>query len=75
MVVKEASGTLTGTVLVLTSGSLAVLPGMVARVTLADGSLTQLLEVVSVADSSHATLSRCAGRSSEPVVTPLTGAR
>ena len=72
--VKEAAGTLTGTALVLTSGSLAaVSPGMVAQVTLADGSLTQLLEVVSVADATHATVSALRGRGSEPVVAPLTG--
>src|SRR5262249_21234446 len=74
MIVKEAAGTITGTALVLMSGSLtAVLSGMVAQVTLADGSLTQLLEVVSVADSTHATLSALRGRSSESPVTPLTG--
>jgi len=74
MIVKEAAGTLAGTALVLTSGSLApVLPGMVAQVALADASLTQLLEVVAVADSTHATLSALRGRSSEPVMPPLTG--
>jgi hypothetical protein len=73
-IVKNAVGTLTGTGLVLTSGSLAaVLPGMVAQVTLADGSLTQLLEVVSVADGTHATVSALRGRSSEAAVPPLTG--
>ncbi|MGN6366832.1 MAG: hypothetical protein ACTHN5_00945 [Phycisphaerae bacterium] len=71
---KEAAGTLTGTGLVLTSGSLAaVAAGMVAQVTLTDGSLTQLLEVVTVTDDTHATVSALRGRSSEPVVTPLTG--
>ena len=58
----------------LTSGSLAaVLPGMVAQATLADGSLTQLLEVVSVADATNATVSALRGRSVERVVTQLTG--
>ncbi len=71
---KEAAGTLTETSLVLTGGSLAaVSAGMVAQVTLADGSLTQLLEVVSVSDTTHATVSALRGRSTEPVVTPLTG--
>ncbi len=71
---KNAVGTLTGTALVLTSGTLAgVLPGMVAQVTLADGSLTQLLEVVAVADSTHATLSALRGRSTEAAIPPLTG--
>jgi hypothetical protein len=72
--VKEAAGTLTGTALALTSGSLAALvPGMVAQATLADGSLTQLLEVVSVSDATHATVSALRGRSSEALVAPLTG--
>jgi len=73
-IVKNAAGTLTETALVLTSGSLAsVAEGMVAQVTLADGSLTQLLEVVTVADATHATVSALRGRSSEGTVTPLTG--
>lgn len=72
--VKGAAGTLTGTALVLTSGSLAgVSAGMVVQVSLADDSLTQLLEVVSLADATHATVSALRGRSSDPVVTPLTG--
>jgi hypothetical protein len=71
-VVKGAVGTLTGTALLLTSGSLAaVLPGMVAQVTLADGSLTQLLEVVAVTDATHATVSMLRGRSSEAAIVPL----
>jgi hypothetical protein len=74
MLVKNAAGTLTDTALVLSSGSLAnVVPGMVAQVTLADGSLTQLLEVVAVADGTHATVSALRGRSSEAAISPLTG--
>lgn len=74
MIVKDAAATLTGTALVLTSGSLAgVSPGMVAQVTLADGSLTQLLEVVEVTDATHATVSALRGRSSEAAIAPLMG--
>jgi hypothetical protein len=45
----------------------------VAQVTTADGSLSQLLEVVAVADATHATLSSLRGRNSESTLPPLTG--
>ncbi len=65
--VKNAVGTLTGTALVLSSGSLAgVSTGMVAQVTLADGSLTQLLEITAIADDTHATLSAAAEEAASP---------
>jgi hypothetical protein len=47
-------------------------PGMVVRLTLADDSLTQLGEVVEVADATHATVSALRGRGSEAAVAPLT---
>jgi hypothetical protein len=72
--VKEATGTLAGTSLTVPAGTLAgVLPGMVAWVETADGSLTQLLEIVAVADAAHATLSALRGRGSEMPLTPLAG--
>jgi hypothetical protein len=70
---KEAAGTVTGTALVMAAGVLgAVEPGMVVRLTLEDDSLTQLAEVVSVADATHATVSALRGRGSEAAVAPLT---
>ncbi|MCL2648129.1 MAG: hypothetical protein FWD61_14145 [Phycisphaerales bacterium] len=71
-VIREAAGALTGTGLVMGSGVLgAVLPGMVMQVSLADGTMSQLTEVVSVEDSSHATISALRGRSTEAAVAPL----
>jgi hypothetical protein len=46
--------------------------GMVAQLTLADDSLTQLVEIVSVSDGTHATVSALRGRGSEAPVAPLT---
>ena len=62
--VKASAGTLTATALVTAAGVLdAVLPGMVV---MADGGgLSQLLEVVAVADSAHATVSALRGRADE----------
>jgi hypothetical protein len=72
--VKAAVGTLTGTALTVPAASLGnVAPGMVAAVETADGSLTQLLEVVAVTDASHATLSALRGRGSEAPLPPLAG--
>jgi hypothetical protein len=71
--IKQATGTVTGTGLVMDAAVLgAVSAGMVAQLTLADGSLTQLAEIVSVADGTHATVSALRGRSSEAAVAPLT---
>jgi hypothetical protein len=72
--VKEAVGTLTGTALTVPAASLGnVAAGMVATVETADGSLTQLLEVVAVADGGHATLSALRGRGGETPLAPLAG--
>ncbi len=49
----------------------SVVPGMIATVTLADDSLTQLLEVTAVADTSHATVSALRGREDEAAIGPL----
>lgn len=71
-VIREVAGTLTGTQLEMDEEVLgAVLPGMVMRVALADGTLSQLTEVVSVEDSTHATISALRGRSTEAAVSPL----
>jgi hypothetical protein len=73
-IVKEAAGTLTGTALAMSAATLGdVASGMVASVETADGTLTQLLEVVNVADASHATVSALRGRGSEAALAPLTG--
>ena len=73
-IVKQAAGTLTGTALVMSAATLGdVAAGMVASVETADGSLTQLLEIVSVADASHATVSALRGRGSDAALAPLTG--
>jgi len=70
----DVAGTLTGTGLVMGSSVLGhALPGMVARIELADDSLTQLLEVVSVTDGTHAVVSALRGRAGESAVTPLVG--
>jgi hypothetical protein len=70
----DVAATLTGTALVPGSSVLGhALPGMVARIDLADDSLTQLLEVVSVADGTHAVVSALRGRAGEEAVTPLVG--
>jgi hypothetical protein len=71
--VKEVAGTVTGTALVMAATSLGnVVSGMVAQVTLADGSLTQLAEIASATDSTHAVISALRGRSSESAIPPLT---
>jgi len=73
-IVHKASGTLTGTALVMGSAVLGqVSPGMIAAVTLADDSLTQLLEVVSVPDSTHATVSALRGRAAEDAIPAFAG--
>ena len=74
VLLKEAAGTLTGTSLVMGSGVLGdILPGMVATVALADGSASQLLEIVSVADATHAVVSVLRGRESEAAEGPSVG--
>jgi len=71
-VIRDAVGTLTGTQLVMGGNVLgAVVPGMVMKVSLANGTLSQLTEVVSVEDASHATISALRGRSTEAAVVPL----
>ena len=71
---SAASATLTGTALVTASSVLDhALPGMVAKLALADDSLTQLVEVVSVADGTHAVVSALRGRAGETAVAPLVG--
>lgn len=71
---QKAAATLAGTALVTADPLLAhVQPGMVAIVTVADDSLTQLLEVVAVADSTHATVSALRGRAAEAPLPPLAG--
>jgi hypothetical protein len=72
--IKQASATLTGTALVASDAVLGVLlPGMVLNVATADDSLSQLLEVVSVADTTHSVLSALRGRNGEAAIPPLTG--
>jgi len=72
--VHDAPGTLTGNALVMSSAVLGpIAPGMVAAVTLADDSLTQLLEITAVADTTHATVSSLRGRNDEGLIPPLTG--
>ena len=71
---KDSPGTLTGTGLVMNSAVLAdILPAMVGAVTLADGSLTQLLEFTAIADTTHATVSALRGRAAESALPPLMG--
>ncbi len=71
VVLTAAAGTLTGDALVMGDAVLGdVLPGMVASVATADGTATQLLEVVSVADASHAGVSVLRGRSAEDAEAP-----
>ena len=71
---SSAEGTLTGTALVMDEAVLGdVIPGMVAKVVLADDSLTHLVEIVSVADTTHAVVSTLRGRSAEPAIAPLVG--
>jgi hypothetical protein len=70
----RVAGTLAGTALVMGSAVLGnALPGMVGNVELADDSLTQLLEVVTVADDTHAVVSALRGRAGEVAVAPLVG--
>jgi len=73
MVVREAAGTLTGNALVTGAVLGNVLPGMVGQITLADGSLTQLLEITALADSSHVTVSGLRARADGDLVMPLVG--
>ncbi len=74
MVVRQSAGTLTGNALAMAGAVLeGVLPGMVGQIVLADNSLTQLLEVVLVADASHATVSGLRGRADSDLVPPLVG--
>ncbi len=71
---KDSPGTLTTTGLVMNSAVLAdILPGMVGAITLADDSLTQLLEFTAIADTTHATVSALRGRASESPLPPLVG--
>ena len=61
--VKGAAGTLTGTALLMDDAVLGdVAAGMVASVATADGTATQLLEIVSVADATHAVASVLRGQ-------------
>jgi hypothetical protein len=69
-VLKNATGTLTGTALTTETALLGtLLPGMV--VLAAGGGMTQLLEVTAVADASHATVSSLRGRADEPALPGL----
>lgn len=74
--VKGAAGTLAGTGLTMGAGGAGVLggivPGMVAMVD-SGGGLTQLLEIVAVADEAHATVSSLRGRDNEPAIAGLSG--
>jgi hypothetical protein len=73
-VVREAAGTLTGGTLAMAGASLgSVLPGMAGQIVLADDSLAQLLEIVSVPDASHAVVSGLRARSDGDLVVPLVG--
>jgi hypothetical protein len=70
--VKSAAATLTGTTLVTAAGVLGtVVPGMILIAE--GGGLSQLLEVVAVADASHATVSALRGRADEAAVPGLVG--
>ena len=73
-ILSAATGMLTGTGLVMDSAVLGnVAAGMVAKIELADDSLTQLLEILAVADATHATVSALRGRGDEAAVGPLVG--
>ena len=73
-ILKDAAGTLTGAALSFGSATLdAVNAGMVAQAALADDSLTQLLEVVSITDAANAVVSALRGRSTEPPIAALVG--
>ena len=72
---REATVTLAGTALTVSGASLVaagVLPGMVAQLTTADGSFTQLAEIVSLESPTAATVSALRARHSEPAIPPLT---
>ncbi|HEY4329903.1 MAG TPA: hypothetical protein VGN88_09215 [Phycisphaerae bacterium] len=72
--IQSAAATLTGTGLVMGAALLGgVLPGMVMQVAADDDSISQVLEILAVADSTHATLSALRGRGDEGAVMPLFG--
>jgi hypothetical protein len=67
---KNAAATISETNLTMNNPQLGdVQPGMVIAVT--QGELTQLLEIVEVADDRHATVSALRGRSNEPAIASL----
>jgi hypothetical protein len=73
-ILRDAPATLTGTALVTADPLLGnVVPGMVVAATLGDDAPAQLLEVVAVADASHATVSALRGRTAEPPIPALAG--